>query len=341
LLSVAASMGIARFPQDARDLDELLRLSDIAMYAAKAAQTGPKLYSPDLNHHSVRRLGLLGDFTRALSEDQLVVYYQPIISPDDLSVKGAESLVRWQHPEQGLLAPGAFVEAVEQTPMIRALTLRVLERSIAQCACWRRAGRDLTVAVNLSVRNLLDPTLPAEIAGLLSAYRLPPAALKLEITESMLMSDPEGVLATVAALNTLGVCFSVDDFGTGFSSLAHLKNLPIDDLKIDRSFVSPMLADESDLIIVRSTINLGHDLGLRVVAEGVEDAPTLNRLAALGCDLVQGFYISRPLSADAFSDWINAAQIRPPRRLAASRADRAIKPQRPAVLAERVLGATG
>jgi diguanylate cyclase (GGDEF)-like protein len=317
LLSVAASMGIARFPQDGRDLDELLRLCDIAMYAAKAAQTGPRLYSTDLDHHSVRRLGLIGDFTRALSADELVVYYQPIISPDDLTVQGAESLIRWQHPEHGLLPPGAFVETVEQTPMIRALTLRVLERSIAQCAEWHRSGRDLTVAVNLSVRNLLDPTLPAEIASLLSAYRLPPAALKLEITESMLMADPESVLETVAALNSLGVCFSVDDFGTGFSSLARLKNLPIDELKIDRSFVSPMLADESDLIIVRSTINLGHDLGLHIVAEGVEDAPTLDLLAEWGCDLVQGFHVSRPLPANAFTDWIDSTRLRPPRRLAA------------------------
>ncbi len=317
LLSVGASVGIARFPQDGRDLDELLRLCDIAMYAAKAAQTGPKLYSADLDHHSVRRLGLLGDFTRALSADELVVYYQPIICPDDLTVQGAESLIRWQHPEHGLLAPGAFLETVEQTPMIRGLTLHVLERSIAQCADWRRSGRDLTVAVNLSVRNMLDGTLPAEVASLLSHYRLPPAALKLEITESMLMADPEKVLETVDALHSLGVCFSVDDFGTGFSSLARLKNLPIDELKIDRSFVSPMLADESDLIIVRSTINLGHDLGLQVVAEGVEDAPTLNRLATLGCDLVQGFHVSKPLPANAFNDWIDSTWLRPPRRLAA------------------------
>ena len=316
-ISVAASIGISRFPIDGRDLYELLRRADIAMYAAKEAHSGCKLYAADLDHHSVRRMSLLGDFQRGLSADELVVHFQPIICPDDLTLRGAEGLVRWQHPEHGLLAPGAFIESVEQTDMIRPLTLLVLERSIAQCAEWRRSGRDLSVAVNLSVRNLLDANLPYEIEALLDAYGLTPRALQLEVTESMIMADPERVLATVAQLNLLGVCLSVDDFGTGFSSLANLKRLPIDQLKIDRSFVSPMLADESDLIIVRSTINLGHDLGLRVVAEGVEDAQTLECLARLGCDLAQGFHMSKPLSADAFADWIARADAPPLRSVAA------------------------
>jgi diguanylate cyclase (GGDEF)-like protein len=307
-LSVGASIGISHFPSDGRDLDELLRRADVAMYAAKDAQCGSRQYALALDRHSVRQLSLHGDLKRALSTDEFVVYYQPIISPDDLAVRGAEGLVRWEHPQHGLLAPGAFIEMIEQTSMIRPLTLLVLERSIAQCVEWRRSGRDLSVAVNLSVRNLLDPSLPREIETLLGVYGLTPRALKLEITESMIMADPELVSATVAQLTQLGVRLSVDDFGTGFSSLAHLKHLPIEELKIDRSFVSPMLADESDLIIVRSTINLGHDLGLSIVAEGVEDGPTLTRLSTLGCDLVQGFHVSKPLPPDAFINWIDTSR---------------------------------
>jgi diguanylate cyclase (GGDEF)-like protein len=303
-ISVVASIGISRFPIDGHNLNDLLRCADVAMYAAKEAHSGCKLYAATLDHHSVRRLSLLGDFQRGLSGSELVVHFQPIICPDDLVVRGAEGLIRWMHPEHGLLPPGAFVETVEQTEMIRPLTLFVLERSIAQCAQWRRSGRDLSVSVNLSVRNLLDVNLPQEVDVLLKRYGLSPAALQLEITESMIMSDPERGLATVEQLNLLGVRLSVDDFGTGFSSLAILKRLPIDELKIDRSFVSQMLVDESDLIIVRSMINLGHDLGLRVVAEGVEDASTLKYLATLGCDLVQGFYVSKPLTAEAFADWL-------------------------------------
>ncbi len=304
VISVSSSVGIARYPQDGRDMNELMRRADVAMYAAKDAQSGCKLYAADLDHHSVRRLSLLGDVTRALAADEFIVHYQPIISADDFSIKGAESLIRWQQPEHGLLAPGAFIESVEQSPMIHPLTLVVLERSIEQCAQWRRSGRDLYVAVNLSVRNLHNPGLPDEIATLLARYGLEPSALKLEITESMIMADPDLVTSTIAKLHSLGVRLSVDDFGTGFSSLGYLKNLPIDELKIDRSFISHMLSDPSDLIIVRSTINLGHDLGLNVVAEGVEDAPTLMQLSSLGCDLIQGFHVSKPLTADAFDDWM-------------------------------------
>lgn len=306
-VSVGSSIGIAQFPSDGRNMNELMRRADVAMYAAKDAQSGCKLYAAELDHHSVRRLSLLGDVPRALDADEFTVHYQPIISAEDFAVHGAEALVRWQHPQQGLLSPDAFVESVEQTPMIHPMTLFVLERSIDQCARWRRRGQDLYVAVNLSVRNLHNPRLPEEIAALLMKYGLEPGALKLELTESMIMADPDLVMTTIAKLNSLGVRLSVDDFGTGFSSLSYLRSLPIDELKIDRSFISSMLVNESDLIIVRSTINLAHDLGLAVVAEGVEDAPTLMQLSRLGCDFVQGFHISRPLPQDAFADWILGA----------------------------------
>ncbi len=317
-LEVGASIGIARYPHDGEDSHALLRCADIAMYAAKEGQADYKFYAADQNQHSVRRLSVLSDIRHALASDQIVVHYQPIVDLDDLTVTGAEGLVRWQHPVMGLIPPGAFVQTVEQTGLIGPLTRHVLESAIAECVAWRKGGRELSVAVNLSVRNLLDRDLPKEIERLLDAYGLPANALQLEITESMIMSDPDRAVATVTRLSALGVRMSVDDFGTGYSSLANLRRLPIDELKIDRSFVSPMLADESDLIIVRSTINLGHDLGLKIIAEGVEDADTLQRLALLGCDLAQGYHLSRPLASADFERWLHdAAPVAPPGPLTA------------------------
>jgi diguanylate cyclase (GGDEF)-like protein len=306
-LEVGVSIGIARFPRDGDDPHSLLRSADVAMYAAKEAHAGCKVYATALDRHSVRRLSVLSEFRRALDTDEIVVFYQPIMNMDGKRVHGAEALVRWQHPELGLLPPSDFMPLVEQTGLIGPLTRHVLERAVAQCAAWRQAGEDLTVSVNLSVRNLLDPELPSQIDDFLSIYRLTPSALQLEITESMLMSDPDRSLVTLTRLSQLGVGLSVDDYGTGYSSLANLRRLPIDELKIDRSFVSPMLSDESDLIIVRSTINLGHDLGLKVVAEGVEDEATLHRLERLGCDLAQGYHFAKPLPAAAFNKWIGVS----------------------------------
>ncbi len=303
-LEIGASIGVARHPEDGADADALMRCADVAMYAAKEAQTGVKTYAAGQDQHSMRRLSVLSDIRRALSSDEIVVHYQPIVDLEHRSVTGAEGLVRWAHPEHGLIPPGAFVQTVEQSGLIGPLTRHVLEHAIAECARWRADGRDMSIAVNLSVRNLLDRDLPREISRLLDAHHVPAGALHLEITESMIMTDPERAAGTVGRLSELGVRMSVDDFGTGYSSLANLRRLPIDDLKIDRSFVSPMLADESDLIIVRSTINLGHDLGLRIIAEGVEDAETLERLAVLGCDLAQGYHLSRPLDASSFGRWL-------------------------------------
>jgi diguanylate cyclase (GGDEF)-like protein len=323
-LEVGASIGIARYPEDGEDSHALLRCADIAMYAAKEAQADYKVYAAEQNQHSVRRLSVLSDIRHALASDQIVVHYQPIVDLDDLRVTGAEGLVRWQHPELGLIPPGAFVQTVEQTGLIGPLTRYVLERAIAECAAWRKDRGELSVAVNLSVRNLLDRDLPREIERLLDVYGLPADALQLEITESMIMSDPDRAVATVTRLSALGVRMSVDDFGTGYSSLANLRRLPIDDLKIDRSFVSPMLNDESDLIIVRSTINLGHDLGLKVIAEGVEDGDTLQRLALLGCDLAQGYHLSRPLPPSDFERWLQDKSPLPPPVLTATSGPRAV-----------------
>ncbi len=303
-LEIGASIGIARYPRDGHDAHTLLRRADVAMYTAKRDQSGFRMYAPSQDHHARRQLSVVSDFRRALGSGEIVVHYQPIVELEELRVRGAEGLVRWEHPERGLLPPGAFMQAVERTHLIGPLTHHVLDSALAQCAHWRRAGMDLSVAVNLSVRNLLDRNLPKQIERQLAGHGLPPDALQLEITESMIMADPERALATVSRLSALGIRISVDDFGTGYSSLENLRRLPIDELKIDRSFVTPMLTDKSDLIIVRSTINLAHDLGLRIIAEGVEDARTLDQLTALGCDLAQGFHLSRPMSPENFTGWV-------------------------------------
>ena len=305
-LEIGASLGASRFPLDGHDTHTLLRRADIAMYAAKERDSGYGLFSAGQDEHSMHRLSALSDFRRAIDAGELVVHYQPIVDLPELVLHGSEALVRWQHPDQGLIRPTEFIHIVEQSGMIALLTRYVLDTAIRQCAQWRLTSEQLSVSVNLSVRNLLDSTLPEEIERLLAAHLLPPQALILEITESMIMSDPERALATITELSELGVRFSVDDFGTGYSSLAYLSRLPLDELKIDRSFVSPMLTDSSDLIIVRSTINLAHDLGLTIVAEGVEDEPTLNWLKRLGCDRVQGYHLGRPMPAIEFETWMDA-----------------------------------
>jgi diguanylate cyclase (GGDEF)-like protein len=312
-LQVDASIGVARFPHDGQDAQTLLRRADIAMYSAKAERDGHRFYAHGQDRHSVSRLSMVGDFRRALEkDDEIVVHFHPIVDLGSGQVHGAEALVRWQHPDLGLLQPAAFLEIVEQTGLIGAMTTLVLQKAIAECAAWHAAGRDLTMSVNLSVRNLHDPMLSSQVAQMLDRHRLPPQALKLEITESMILSDPQRALATVESLSDIGVRFAVDDFGTGHSSLANLRRLPVHELKIDRSFVTPMLNEESDGVIVRSTIELGHALGLKVVAEGVEDEVTLARLEEIGCDRAQGHFFSKPIPPIEFMRWISRYENRFP-----------------------------
>ncbi len=299
-LGIGASIGIARFPEDAADVNDILRRADVAMYSAKEDHAGWKMYESRLDRYSLRRFTVLNEFRRALESEQFVLHYQPVVSIDGAHVRGAEALVRWDHPELGMVPPNDFIPIAEQSGLIGHLTHYVLERAVAECKRWRDEGRDLAVAVNLSVRDLLDLDLPGQVSSVLTAHHLPAEALHLEITESMIMSDPDRALETVTRLRDLGAHISVDDFGTGYSSLANLKRLPISELKIDRSFISSLPHDESDLIIVGSTINLGHDLRLQVIAEGVEDEITLKRLANLGCDMAQGYYFGRPLPSQEF-----------------------------------------
>jgi diguanylate cyclase (GGDEF)-like protein len=303
-LEIGASIGTARAPLDGDDVYALLRCADVAMYAAKEERASHELYAVKLDRHSRRRLTVLSEFRHALDSDELVVHYQPIVDIAASRTRGAEGLVRWQHPELGLIPPSDLIPIAEQSGLIGLLTRQVLERAIAQCASWHEAGEELSIAVNLSVRDLLDRDLPGQIDRLLGRYKLAPEALKLEITESMFASDPDRALSTVAQLRELGLRVAIDDFGTGYSSLANVKLLPVNELKIDRSLISGLAHDDSDLIIVRSTINLGHDLGLKVVAEGVEDEATLRRLGLLGCDLAQGYHLSHPLPAEEFAEWL-------------------------------------
>ncbi len=298
-LQVGGSIGLARHPEHGSDVETLIQRADIAMYAAKGASSGHATFEPSQDHHSPRRLALAADLRGAIERGELVLAFQPKAELRTGRIVGVEALARWEHPELGTVDPVEFIPIAEQTGLIIALTTSALGTALERVAAWRALGHDLTIAVNLSARSFLDARLAEEIPQLLARHAVPPACLELEITESMLMHDPERARETLDRLAAVGVGLSVDDFGTGYSSLAHLKRLPVDTIKIDKSFVLDMDEDEADEAIVRSTIELAHNLGLRVVAEGVESAATWLRLAALGCDLAQGFHLARPLPADA------------------------------------------
>jgi diguanylate cyclase (GGDEF)-like protein len=303
---VEASIGIARFPHDGRDATALLRCADSAMYAAKDLSTELELFDGERDHHSPTRLKRLGELRQALSRGELVLHYQPKLRLGTREVVGVEALVRWLHPEQGLLPPGEFVPLAEQTGLIKPLTSFVLREALSQLSEWNRSGLDLRVAVNVSERSLLDADFPAEVARVLSATGVRSEHLELEITEGTIMADPERAAGVLRRLDALGVSLSLDDFGTGYSSLSRLRELPIDEIKIDRSFAARIEADERDMAIMRSTIELGHNLGCSVVAEGLETAAALDCVASLGCDTGQGFHIARPLDAATLTEWLSA-----------------------------------
>jgi diguanylate cyclase (GGDEF)-like protein len=306
-LEVEASIGIAMFPEHGTDADTLLRHADIAMYQSKEGHSGAAVYSPERDVYSPDRLKLLGELRRAIEQNELVLYYQPKISLRTSELIGFEALVRWQHPEQGLLAPDRFVTFAEHTGLVKPLTRYVMREAVRSAAKWHEAGLHLGVAVNLSGRDLLDLHLPDEVSLLLSETGIAPARLELEITENTILSDPVRTRTILNRLKELGVRLAIDDFGSGYSSLGYLKRLPLDVLKIDKSFVMTMMADEDSAAIVRSTIDLAHNLGLEVVAEGVVSEQVSAILTSLHCDAAQGFYFSGPLAADEVADW--AAEI--------------------------------
>ena len=295
-LHIGASVGIAVFPDQAEDAGTLLRHADVAMYEAKRGRTGHEVYASEGDHHSRDRLELAGEVRRALAEDELALHYQPVADLASGALVGVEALVRWRHPERGLLAPGAFLPAIEHTEVMREVSHRILAMAICQAGAWFRQDRAWRVAVNLSATDLLDRALVDDVSALLRRYGTPARRVTLEVTESILMTDPVRAMEVLEELHGLGVHLALDDFGTGWSSLTHLQRMPVDEIKIDRSFVAAMASDASSAAIVSSTVDLAHALGLRVVAEGIEDEATWKRLRAVGCDAAQGYYLSKPLA---------------------------------------------
>jgi diguanylate cyclase (GGDEF)-like protein len=308
---VDASIGIALYPQHGDDVDSLLQHADVAMYEAKRTHSGHEIYSVEHDPYNPVRLAMVGQLRKALEDGQVILHYQPKVDLETGAVVGAEALVRWQHPERGLIPPADFVPMAERTGLIKPLSRYVLDRALAQCREWRGDGLDLKVSVNLSARNLLDPTLPDDVSKLLAKWGIPEHLLELEITESTIMIDPQRAMEVLGRLNDMGIGLSIDDFGTGYSSLVYLKELPVHELKIDRTFVARMASNRGDAFIVRSTIDLAHNLRLKVVAEGVEDEDTLKELAELGCNIAQGFHLSRPLPPDEFASWMGERGERP------------------------------
>jgi predicted signal transduction protein with EAL and GGDEF domain len=309
-LRVTASVGIALFPAHGKDGQQLLQRADVAMYEAKATQSGLEVYARERDTHSRERLALVGQLARALEGEEIEVHFQPKAIASSRQIVGVEALVRWRHPELGLLPPAQFVPLTEQAGLARALTRRVLDLALRQCSAWRGAGHDLHVAVNTTVADLLDSKFPGEVEAALATHGLPAQALVLEVTENSVMSDPVRINDVLARLGELGVRLSLDDYGTGYSSLAHLNTLPVGEVKIDRSFVARMGSHPGDAAIVESTIHLAKNLGIRAVAEGVEDEATWQRLVELGCELVQGYALSRPVPALELEPLLDASAQR-------------------------------
>ncbi|MFF0522549.1 putative bifunctional diguanylate cyclase/phosphodiesterase [Actinomadura nitritigenes] len=307
-----ASVGIALFPDHAPDFELLLQRADVAMYNAKEGRTGVEVYSPANDRNSPARLSMLGDLRRAIDRSELELFYQPKVSLRDGQLVGMEALLRWRHPDKGLLEPEAFLSIAEQTYLMRSITHHVVEAALAQTAAWWREDLAVQVAVNASGRDLLDMGLTETSEEGLLARGLPAAALQLEITERILMSEPAYASDTVARLAELGIPLSLDDFGTGYSSLVRLKRLPVEEIKIDSSFVGRLAESGDDAVIVRSIVDLVRTLGLRSVAEGVEDPQTARLLREMGCDAAQGWHFGRPMDADTATDWLRRNVQRAP-----------------------------
>jgi diguanylate cyclase (GGDEF)-like protein len=315
-LEVRASLGIALAPDHGDQAAALLRQADIAMYQAKTSRSGIELYDPEEDHYTTRRLILVTELSRAMQTSTLRLHYQPIAELSSGRIIGVEALLRWTHPLYGDIPPDEFIPVAEQSGLIRPLTRWVLQTALEQAAEWHRHGLDLTMAVNLSARSVVNTELVDEVAELIAKTGVPASGLTLELTESSLPPDRGRSVAVLGRLNDLGVRLAVDDFGTGYSSLSRLRHLPVHEVKVDKSFVLHMVANDDDDVIVRSTIDLTRNLGLRVVAEGVEDEATWRRLLQLGCHAAQGFFVSEPLSGEEFQDWI---ALRQPRRTAVIR----------------------
>jgi diguanylate cyclase (GGDEF)-like protein len=297
-LHVGASLGIACYPQHGGTVDELLRHADVALYCAKAEHSTCTVYQYEQDEYSIDRLALAAQLRRGIERGELEVHYQPKLPLNDRAGPGVEALVRWNHPELGCIGPDGFIPLSEQSGLIKSLTNRVLDAALRQCRAWRAVGLDVRFSVNISTRDLLDHDLPTTIRQLLDRYGVPATSLQLEITESRIVADVGRARSVLHELRSMGMTIAIDDFGTGFSSLLQLQQLPVDEIKIDRSFVMRMETEHDDAVLVRSIIDLGRNLGLRVTAEGVETASVQRILRELGCDFAQGFHIGRPVPAE-------------------------------------------
>jgi diguanylate cyclase (GGDEF)-like protein len=324
-LELGGSIGIAMSPEHGSEPVFLLQRADVAMYAAKAAHSGVEIYAPEHDRSSTRRLALVGMLRAAIERGELTVHYQPKAELASGRVVGVEALARWDHPAFGSVPPDEFIPLAEATGLIRPLTLYVLETALGEARRWQDRGFQLHVAVNVSVRNLLDPELIDSVIDLLGRLRVSARRLTLEITEGQIMEDPERMIQVLHGLRSHGIQLSVDDFGTGYSSLAYLKRLPVNEVKVDKSFVTHAATDQADAAIVRSAIDLGRNLGLRVVAEGIEDRQSWDLLAAMGCDLAQGYYLARPMPAAELLDWLSVRPMIAP----VQRGGRSAQPGRP------------
>lgn len=303
-LDIRVSIGITQFPQHGDQIDQLLRRADLAVRRAKRSDSGYAIFGPELDDDSPRRLALTSELRRAIDTDLLLQYYQPKIDMKTGQLCGVEALARWNNPQYGAIGPDEFIPLAEHTGLIRPLTYKAIETAMRQQCAWTEARLNIPVAVNLSARNLRDPGLVNQIRDLIRAYRIDCGQLELEITETAIMEDPSGALDVLTRLSDMGVTLSIDDFGTGYSSLSYLNKLPVKTIKIDKSFVIDMVSNDDAAMIVRSTIVLAHDLGLRVIAEGIENDTSWERLAELGCDVAQGYHVARPMPACDLERWI-------------------------------------
>jgi diguanylate cyclase (GGDEF)-like protein len=301
---VGASIGIAMYPQHGGDAATLMRRADVAMYAAKRSGAGFTTYTADRDEMTSIRLLLTSELRQAIENDHMVLHYQPKVSLQNGRTENVEALIRWQHPERGLTSPDGFIPLAEETGLMKPLTIWVLNEALRQHREWREAGIFLRVAVNFSARVLHDHELIDIVENALKTWDVEPSSLEVEITESAIMVDPERARETLAALHTRGIFTSIDDFGTGHSSLAYLARLPFDEIKVDKSFVLDMATNRDDRMIVQSVIALGHNFDLQVVAEGVDNQRTLDMLGKMGCDMAQGYYLSRPVAADQLITWL-------------------------------------
>lgn len=304
-VAIHSDVGIVHFPEHGDDVDTLVQRAGVALRIAQKSTKGYATYDPSFDKQTPLRLTLISELRHAIERDDLELFYQPQVSIKTAEICGVEALLRWNHPVHGFISPDEFVPMAERNRMIRLLTQWVLRRAFRDCANWHRQGFPIKVSVNLSAKDLHDPELPDLIAGAAVAAGIKPEWIILEITEGSVMSEPDNALAIIKRLNEMGYQFSIDDFGTGYSSMAYLKKLPLAALKIDKGFVMDILNSENDAAIVKATINLGHNLGLMVTAEGVENKEIMTRLMEYGCDVAQGYFLSKPVPMQNFNQWVN------------------------------------